>query len=201
MPIWTAYLTNSSLILEGSFFVHLFLALLLFRSSRSQMLFEISALKNLSNFTEKQVYSSLFLIKLQTFIFIQKRVQHRCFPVTFPKILKVTNSNSYQNNILKLHIFNSNNSRVILPKSSGGCFWLFFSTSSANCHSELVTFSMVRTWTRTIVLNPAKDHCFNFSIQYSPKCLNLLRRRFLSYRNQFIAAFYMIGTSVMKDLI
>ena len=37
----------------------------LYRSSRSQMLFEIDVLKNFSNFTGKHLCWSLFLIKLQ----------------------------------------------------------------------------------------------------------------------------------------
>ena len=110
-----AYLTNSSLILGGSFFVYLFVALMLLRSSHSQMLFKISAL-NFANFTGKCLCWFLFLIKLQAFNFIKKSFQHRCFPVKPAKFLRTP----------------------FLTEQLWWLFWLFFSVSSANCHSEFV---------------------------------------------------------------
>ena len=61
------------------------------RSSRSQMFFKIDALKNLSMFEKKNLWSSLFLIKLgpwrPAFLF-KKRFQRRCFPVNIAKFLR-----------------------------------------------------------------------------------------------------------------
>ena len=51
------------------------------KSSRSQMFFNIGALKNFANFTGKHLCWSLFLIK---------KLQHRCFPVKFEQIFKNT---------------------------------------------------------------------------------------------------------------
>ena len=59
-----------------------------YRSSRSQMFFQIDVFKNFTNFTEKHRCWSLFLIKLQTCNFIKNRLQHRCFSVTFEKFLR-----------------------------------------------------------------------------------------------------------------
>ena len=53
------------------------------RSSRSQMLFKVDALKNFANFTGKYLCWSLFLIK-----FIKKRLQLRYFPAKFMKFLR-----------------------------------------------------------------------------------------------------------------
>ena len=61
---------------------------LLCRSSRLQMFFKLSALKNFVNFTGKHLCWSLFLIKLQAWNFVKKRLQHRCFPVKFAKVLR-----------------------------------------------------------------------------------------------------------------
>ena len=57
------------------------------RSSRSQMFFKISVLKNFAVFTGKHQLWSLFLIKLQTWR-SAKRLQHRCFPVNIAKFLR-----------------------------------------------------------------------------------------------------------------
>ena len=50
-----------------------------------RMLFKIGVLKNFANVTGKQLCWSLFLITLQAFNFIRKRLEHRCFPVEFLK--------------------------------------------------------------------------------------------------------------------
>ena len=58
------------------------------RSSRSQMFFKIGVLKNLANFTGKQLCWSLFLNKvagLQASNFVKKRLQHRLYYVKFAK--------------------------------------------------------------------------------------------------------------------
>ena len=63
----------------------------LYRSSRSQMFFEIGVLKNVAIFTGKHLCWSLFLMKLQAFKaynFIKKRLQHTCFPVNIGKYLR-----------------------------------------------------------------------------------------------------------------
>ena len=49
------------------------------RKSRSQMFFEIGVLKNISNFTGKN---------LKACNFIKKRLQHKCFPIKFEKFLR-----------------------------------------------------------------------------------------------------------------
>ena len=51
------------------------------RSSRSQMFFKISFLKNFTMFTGKHLCWSLFLVKLQS-------LQHGCFPVNTLKFLR-----------------------------------------------------------------------------------------------------------------
>ena len=56
------------------------------RSSRSEMFFEVGVLKNFAIFTGKHL-EPLF-IKLQACNFINKRLQHRCFPVNSAKFLK-----------------------------------------------------------------------------------------------------------------
>ena len=58
-----------------------------FRSSRLQMFFKTSVLKNFANFTGKHLGWSLFLLKLQACNFIKNRLQHRGFPVKFAKFL------------------------------------------------------------------------------------------------------------------
>ena len=52
------------------------------------MFFKIDVLKNFTNFTESYLCWSLFLIKLRNRKFIKKRIQRRCFSVTFAKFLK-----------------------------------------------------------------------------------------------------------------
>ena len=63
-----------------------------FRSSPSQMFLKIGVLKNFGNFTAKHLCWSLFLILffsgLTPATLLKKRLQHRCFPVKFLKILK-----------------------------------------------------------------------------------------------------------------
>ena len=60
----------------------------IYSSSRSQMLFGVGILKNFANFTGKHLCWSPFLIKLQAWNFIKKRLQHRCFPAKFAKFLR-----------------------------------------------------------------------------------------------------------------
>ena len=60
------------------------------RSSRSQMFFITSVLKNFAIFTGEHLCWSLFLIKLQACNFIKKRPQYRCFPVNIVKFLRTT---------------------------------------------------------------------------------------------------------------
>ena len=69
------------------------------------MFFTIHFLKNIANFCRKTpVLESLFnkVAGLRACIFIKKRLQHRCFPVTF-----------------HLRIFKNT-----LQNTSGGCFWI-----------------------------------------------------------------------------
>ena len=70
-------------------------------SSRSQTFFKIGVLKNVANFTGRDLCWSLFLIKLQA---LKKRLQHRCFPPKFAKFLRT----------------------LFLQNTSGGCFWQMF---------------------------------------------------------------------------
>ena len=53
------------------------------RSSRSLVLFKIGILKKFAKFTRKHQCWSHFLIFSR-----KKRLQHRCFPVTYAKLLK-----------------------------------------------------------------------------------------------------------------
>ena len=60
------------------------------RSSRLQMFFKIGAFKSFAKFTGKHLCWSLFLKKLAGSrpATLLKRLQHRCFPVRFTKLLK-----------------------------------------------------------------------------------------------------------------
>ena len=58
------------------------------KSNHSQMFFKIGVLKNFAIFTGKYLCQSLFLIKLQAFKFVKKRLQHRSFPVNIAKFLR-----------------------------------------------------------------------------------------------------------------
>ena len=66
--------------------------------------FKNGVVKNLANFTEKHLYWSLFLIKLQIWISATslKRLQYRCFPVKFAKFLRAP----------------------FFTETFGGCFWI-----------------------------------------------------------------------------
>ena len=55
-----------------------------FKSTRSQMFLKIGVPKNFINFTGRHLRWSRFLIKLQAF---SCRLQLRCFPVKFAKLL------------------------------------------------------------------------------------------------------------------
>ena len=57
---------------------------ILYRSSRSQMLFKKGVLKNFAIFSGKHLCWSLFLIN-----FIKKRLQHRCFPANIVKFCRI----------------------------------------------------------------------------------------------------------------
>ena len=56
---------------------------------RSQIFFEIGALKNFAIFTEKHLCWSLFFKKMQVRNFIKNRLQHRCLAVNIAKFLKI----------------------------------------------------------------------------------------------------------------
>ena len=84
------------------------------RSSHLQMFFKIDVLKSFANFTGKHsCLESLFrkTCKACNFILLQKRLQHRCFPVKFMKFLKIP--------------FLQNTSGDCFCTSSG-CFCIFF---------------------------------------------------------------------------
>ena len=52
------------------------------------MFFIIGVLKNVANFTGKQLCWSLFLTSLQACNFIKMRLQHKCFSAKFAKFLR-----------------------------------------------------------------------------------------------------------------
>ena len=58
------------------------------RSSRLQMFFEISVLKNVTIFTGKHLCCSLFLMKVVACNFIKKRLQRRIFKNIFKNLLR-----------------------------------------------------------------------------------------------------------------
>ena len=60
------------------------------RSSHQRCSVKKGVLKNFANFLGKHLYWSLFLIKLQAYNFIKKRLRQRCFPVQFAKILRTS---------------------------------------------------------------------------------------------------------------
>ena len=72
------------------------------KSSRFQVFFKIVVLRHFTNFTEKLLWWSLFLIKLQALS--KKRIWHRCFLWNL--------RNFYE--------------QLFLQKSSDGYFWNFF---------------------------------------------------------------------------
>ena len=82
--------------------------LLIDRSSRLQMFFEIVVVRKSANFTGKHLCWSLFLI-----IFIKKRLQHRYFPVKFAKLLRTRSFTEHLrwlpvNRIIICRILNNN---------------------------------------------------------------------------------------------
>ena len=70
-----------------------------YRSSRSQMLFIVGALKSFTIFFGKYLCWNLFLTK-----FVKKRLQHRCFHVNIVTFLRIS----------------------FFIEHSGGCFWIYF---------------------------------------------------------------------------
>ena len=63
----------------------------MFRSSCSQMFFQIGVLKNFAKFTRKHQSQSLFFNKvagLRPATLLKKRLWHRCFPANFAKLLR-----------------------------------------------------------------------------------------------------------------
>ena len=73
------------------------------RSSHLQMLFKEGVLKSFADFTGKQCWS-LFLKN-----FVKERLQHRCFPVKFTKLLRTS----------------------FLQNTSGGCLCMFLEITIA----------------------------------------------------------------------
>ena len=66
--------------------------------------FRIGVLKNFAIFTEKHLCWSLFLYKktrLQSWNFIKKRLQHRCFPVNIANFFKAPVSNKICERLLE----------------------------------------------------------------------------------------------------
>ena len=64
---------------------------ILFKCSRSQMFYKIGILKNFVKFTGRHLSRSLIFNKaasLRNATLLKKRLQHRCFPVNFAKLLK-----------------------------------------------------------------------------------------------------------------
>ena len=75
------------------------------KSSHLQMYFKIGVLENFTTFTGKYLCWSLFLRKLQACNFVQKRLQHRNFPVNIAKFLRTIFFIKLWNNILSPQIF------------------------------------------------------------------------------------------------
>ena len=76
------------------------------RSSHSQMFFKIGVLKNFANFTGKYPCQSL----PQVCNIFKERLQHRCFPVIYAKILRTTFSQNtfidcFWNKLIWLNLF------------------------------------------------------------------------------------------------
>ena len=61
------------------------------RSSDQRCSVRKGALRNFKKLTGKQLWQSLFLIKLQVFLqlYLKKRLRHRCFSVNFAKFLRI----------------------------------------------------------------------------------------------------------------
>ena len=60
----------------------------LIQKQQPKVFYKIVILKNFAIFTGKQLFWSLFLIKLQAFSHAKKGFQHRCFPVNIVKFLR-----------------------------------------------------------------------------------------------------------------
>ena len=92
---WAPSASMSSTVNIDSVYVskysHNYFSKMRIRSSRSQMFFKIGVLKNFTNFTLKHLCWILFWIKLPAIrpATLLKRLQHRCFPVKFAKILRI----------------------------------------------------------------------------------------------------------------
>ena len=92
------------------------------------------ALKKFVIFTEKHLFWSPFLIKLQACKFIEKRLQHQCFPLCVRKFLKVHILKNVSERLLLIHrisIYNYNKKLIFRELIFFGLLWqnVFFSIS------------------------------------------------------------------------
>ena len=109
IPFWVLVLQFSFELIK-TFFICTFTMCTTQRSSRSQMFCKIGVCKNFAKFTEKHLCQSLFCdevvgIAWSTTLLL-KTLQHRCFPVNFPKFLRALFlQNTSRRLLLFLYIF------------------------------------------------------------------------------------------------
>ena len=92
------------------------------RTSRSQMFFEIGVLRVCNIYRSTPLLESLFskVASLETYKFVKKRLQHRCFPVIIANFAR----KFYLKNTTSDCFCTWNSPRIWLHKS-GNC-WLYF---------------------------------------------------------------------------
>ena len=98
-------------------------------------------LRNFANFTGKHLFCSLFSIELQVCSFIEKRLQHRCFPMESTKFLRTPNL-EYGNNCfwkLFLHLDCPNNQTPLAQINAYSLFSFCITTYIFICQYSLAT--------------------------------------------------------------
>ena len=86
------------------------------RSSRSQMFFKIDVPKKFANITGKHLCQSPFFNKVANLMpptLLKKRLQYRCFPVNFAKLLRTPLFLQHLRWLLLATLSNINNSKIL----------------------------------------------------------------------------------------
>ena len=107
------------------------------RTSRSQMFFEIGVLKVCNIYRSTPLLESLFskVASLETYKFVKKRLQHRCFPVIIANFAR----KFYLKNTTSDCFCTWNSPRIWLHKS-GNC-WLYFQYNTLCLYYVFLHFS------------------------------------------------------------
>ena len=130
------------------------------------------ALKKFVIFTEKHLFWSPFLIKLQACKFIEKRLQHQCFPLCVRKFLKVHILKNVSEWLLLIHrisIYNYNKKLIFRELIFFGLLW------------QNVFFFHI--WTLQATLTEKKYLCISKWNNISNNSQNIWRHKSFSKRD------------------